>query len=73
MALAGYPVGLTIAPIMPVGDWRRGYAELFATVAEAVNGVAHLDLTVELITHRFHARLERGAAGLVSQDHARPQ
>ena len=53
MALAGYPVGLTIAPIMPTGDWRQGYAELLAAVAVAVDGVEHLDLTVELITHRF--------------------
>ncbi len=25
MALAGYPVGLTIAPIMPVEGWREEY------------------------------------------------
>ncbi len=53
MALAGYPVGLTIAPIMPVADWRAGYSGLLAAVAEAVQGIQGLDLTVELITHRF--------------------
>lgn len=53
LALDGYPVGLTIAPIMPVPDWRRHYAALLDRVASAVAGVAGLDLTAELITHRF--------------------
>ncbi len=61
LALAGYPVGLTIAPIMPVERWREQYLALFQSVAEALSGLpaAHLpvdlpvDLTVELITHRF--------------------
>ncbi len=53
MARAGYPVGLTIAPIMPSGDWRSGYAELIADAAAALGGVDGLDLTIELITHRF--------------------
>ena len=53
MALAGYPVGMTIAPIMPVENWRQEYTRLVADVAQALDGVASLDLTVELITHRF--------------------
>lgn len=53
MAEAGYPVGLTVAPIMPVGDWRLAYATLLDDVAAAVDGVPDLDLTVEAITHRF--------------------
>ncbi len=53
MALAGYPVGLTVAPIMQVEDWQAQYRGLFASVAEAVEGVDEIDLTVELITHRF--------------------
>ena len=53
MALAGYPVGLTIAPIMPVEGWREEYTELLRGVAEALAGVAPVDLTAELITHRF--------------------
>ncbi len=52
-ALAGYPVGLTIAPIMPVPDWRAEYGALLADVARAVDGISALDLTVEMITHRF--------------------
>jgi spore photoproduct lyase len=55
MALAGYPVGLTIAPIMPAEGWREGYGELLEHVAAALDGVDGLDLTVELITHRFTA------------------
>jgi len=53
MALAGYPVGLTIAPIMPVENWQAEYTDLFRAVAVAVSGVDRLDLTAELITHRF--------------------
>jgi spore photoproduct lyase len=53
LAEAGYRVGLTIAPIMPVPDWRQAYARLLDDAADAVAGVADLDLTVELITHRF--------------------
>jgi spore photoproduct lyase len=55
LALAGYPVGLTIAPIMPIPDWRTGYGDLLRSVAEATAGVPELDLTVECITHRFTA------------------
>jgi spore photoproduct lyase len=53
MALAGYPVGLTIAPIMPVDGWREAYGELLDDAAAALEDVPDLDLTAELITHRF--------------------
>ena len=53
MAEAGYPVGLTIAPIMPIEDWRIGYAALLDDAAAALAGAPDLDLTAELITHRF--------------------
>lgn len=53
LALDGYPVGLTVAPIMPVPDWRGEYGALLDRVRAAVVGVDGLDLTVELITHRF--------------------
>ena len=55
LALAGYPVGLTIAPIMPVADWRQEYDTLLALVGRATAEIASLDLSVELITHRFTA------------------
>ncbi len=51
LALAGYPVGLVIAPIMAIADWQEHYAELFAQVERALN--IECDLTFELITHRF--------------------
>jgi spore photoproduct lyase len=53
MALAGYRVGLTIAPIMAVAGWREAYGALIDGAAEALDDVADLDLTTELITHRF--------------------
>jgi spore photoproduct lyase len=56
LALAGYPIGLTIAPIMPVDDWRTGYGSLLDDVRTALDGVPRLDLTVEMITHRFTAK-----------------
>jgi spore photoproduct lyase len=52
-ALAGYPVGLTIAPIMPEGNWREGYRLLLGEAAAALAGLSSVDLTIELITHRF--------------------
>ncbi len=53
MALAGYRVGLTIAPVMPVPQWREQYGALLDAVAEATANVEDLDLTCEIITHRF--------------------
>ncbi|CAA9480155.1 MAG: Spore photoproduct lyase [uncultured Solirubrobacteraceae bacterium] len=53
MAGAGYPVGLTIAPIMPVEGWREQYAALLDDVVAALAIHDDVDLTVELITHRF--------------------
>ncbi len=47
----GYPVGLVIAPIMPVDDWEAEYSKLLDD-AEAAVGFAP-DITFELITHRF--------------------
>jgi spore photoproduct lyase len=54
MALAGYGVGLVIAPIMPVDGWRDGYGELIDMAADALDGTG-AEPTVELITHRFTA------------------
>jgi len=52
-ALAGYRIGLTVAPILPLPDWREGYDALLADCAAALAGAPDPDLTVELITHRF--------------------
>lgn len=53
LAGAGYPVGLTIAPVMPVPNWQGAYGQLLDDVAAALLGVPELDLTAEIITHRF--------------------
>ena len=53
MALAGYPVGLTVAPIIAAEGWELAYAQLIADAAAVLADVPALDLTVELITHRF--------------------
>ena len=53
MALAGYRVGLTIAPVIPVPDWQPQYGRLLDDVAAALADVDDLDLTAEIITHRF--------------------
>ncbi len=47
----GYPIGLVIAPIIPVEDWEAQYSQLLDDAQEAV-GFAP-DITFELITHRF--------------------
>ncbi len=47
----GYPVGLVIAPIMAMADWREHYTNLFDAIGTALN--FECDLTFELITHRF--------------------
>ena len=56
MALVGYPVGLTIAPIIAAEGWQQAYAELIDEAAAHIGDVPALDLTVELITHRYNAR-----------------
>jgi len=53
LALAGYPVGMTLAPLMPMEGWQQHYGHLLDLVAATVDGVPGLDLTAECITHRF--------------------
>jgi spore photoproduct lyase len=55
MAVAGYPIGLTIAPIIAAEGWQQAYGNLVDNAATALADIAGLDLTVELITHRFNA------------------
>lgn len=51
LAKAGYPIGLVIAPIMPIEDWEEHYEQLFEQISEAID--FDCDLTFELISHRF--------------------
>ena len=53
LARAGYRIGLTVAPIQPLDGWRDEYRTLFTDIAAELAGIAPLDLTAELITHRF--------------------
>ena len=63
VAASGYKVGLTVAPILRVADWAAAYDRLFCDVARALEGIAGLDLTAELITHRFTPRSKDVLAG----------
>jgi spore photoproduct lyase len=53
MAQAGYPIGLTIAPIIAAAGWEEAYGDLIGQAAAALADVSALDLTIELITHRY--------------------
>ena len=46
-----YPVGLVVAPIMPLENWRAEYSNLLDEAAKSLD--FECDLTFELITHRF--------------------
>jgi spore photoproduct lyase len=47
----GYPVGVVIAPIMPIEDWEAHYRPLLNDISAALD--FDCDLTFELISHRF--------------------
>ncbi len=53
MAGAGYPIGLTIAPIIAAAGWEDAYSELIGMVAQHLADIPGVDLTIELITHRY--------------------
>jgi spore photoproduct lyase len=46
-----YPVGVVLAPIMPIENWREHYTALLNDLESALSTAP--DLTFELITHRF--------------------
>ena len=46
-----YPIGVVLAPIMPIENWREQYSKLLSDLQTALN--FDTDLTFELITHRF--------------------
>jgi spore photoproduct lyase len=46
-----YPVGLVIAPIMPIPEWQSHYTKLLDDIKATLD--FSCDLTFELITHRF--------------------
>lgn len=55
VAAAGYPMGLIVGPIMLFEGWEAQYRELFEQIRDRLT-TEPVDLTFELITHRFTAR-----------------
>ena len=52
----GYPIGVVIAPIMPIPDWREHYTALLDRLAEVIDfprNADPVDMNVEFISHRF--------------------
>jgi spore photoproduct lyase len=47
----GYPVGVVLAPIMPIEGWEQQYSSLLDELTTALHQAP--DVTFELITHRF--------------------
>lgn len=46
-----YPIGVVLAPIMPIENWKQEYMQLLDQLQQHLNFPT--DLTFELITHRF--------------------
>jgi spore photoproduct lyase len=46
-----YPVGVVLAPIMPIPDWQIHYTQLLDQIQQSLD--FSCDLTFELISHRF--------------------
>ena len=46
-----YPIGVVLAPIMPIPNWQEEYSLLLDELQQNLD--FHTDLTFELITHRF--------------------
>lgn len=53
VAEAGYPLGFIIAPIMKYDGWQDGYMELITKLHNRLKDIEIVDLTFELIQHRF--------------------
>lgn len=52
----GYPVGIVLAPLMPIPDWRDHYTDLLNRIVAALDFpglTTPVDANVEFITHRF--------------------
>ena len=47
----GYPIGVVLAPIMPIENWKEIYSNMLDKLLLNLNFAT--DLTFELITHRF--------------------
>ncbi|GAA4415326.1 spore photoproduct lyase [Nibrella viscosa] len=47
----GYPIGVVLAPIMPIPDWQEHYTHLLDRLADTLD--FSCDLNAEFISHRF--------------------
>ena len=81
LADAGYPVGLTVAPIMPVDGWREQYSALLESVRSRISReraysplvrAALGDASVELLSPT-EAPGAHGAAAIARRHVASPQ
>jgi spore photoproduct lyase len=61
----GYPVGVVLAPIMPIPDWPVHYGQLLDRIGQALD--FDCDLTFELISHRFTPGSKDVLTGVVPQ------
>lgn len=59
VALAGYPLGFIIAPLMIFDGWKEGYARMLEELRDQLPSAATKELTFELITHRFTRAAKR--------------
>ncbi len=59
IALAGYPYGFLIGPIITYDNWQRDYRELIQIIAAKVPPTTVKQLSFELITHRFTPRAKK--------------
>lgn len=66
MAMAGYPVGLTIAPIIAATGWREAYGAMLADAAAALADVPALGPDHRADYPSLYRRVEGGAGQLVS-------
>lgn len=56
IALAGYPIGFVVAPIMIFQGWKEQYQDLFENLKLSLSGRSSKEpVTFELIQHRFTA------------------
>nr|WP_034680571.1 spore photoproduct lyase [Caldalkalibacillus mannanilyticus] len=59
VAKAGYPLGFILAPLMRFEGWQEGYRELFLRLDRELIAEARVDLSFELIMHRFTKTAKR--------------
>lgn len=64
VARAGFPLGFIIAPVFYFPGWQEEYAKLLEALDAQLPKEARLDLTFELISHRFTKRAKNNILDL---------